>query len=212
MRFAALAALLLVLPPLDAASRVTVLDDFVLRKCGYDNRAAGDVVDFDHADNGAFVYRLELEVTGDGRSEVFLALGPSGREGTTWLVYSPDRAKVYRVLGELFFHPAAFCYLEREHLLRVARRCADGAARAQDASWAATDFAFGPSGVRQVGVSECMDPSSEKLLLDCAASPRVLTASAYDAKRGAPLWTYLGAGGVAERQPEPLGTLRMAPE
>ena len=207
-----LAGCVLALPAVGAASGLSVLDDFVVRKCGYDKTAAGEIVDFDDADTGALVYRLELDVTGDGLSEIFLALGPGQREGTTWLVYSPDKTKEYRLLGELFFHPAAFCYLEGEHLFRVSRRCADGAKRAQDGSWAAADFGLGPDGVRQVGVSKCTDPASEAPLLSCGASPKVLVASPYDAKRGSASWAYLGAVGRAERQPDPLAALQMAPD
>jgi hypothetical protein len=57
------------------------------------------------------VLRMELDVTGDGRPELFLGttyLG--GNFGNAWTVYSPGDDGRYRSLGQLTFHYEGFYY------------------------------------------------------------------------------------------------------
>lgn len=57
------------------------------------------------------VYRMELDVTGDGKPELFLAttwLG--GRRGLEWVVYSPQLDGTYRPLGVIEFAYMSFYY------------------------------------------------------------------------------------------------------
>jgi hypothetical protein len=55
--------------------------------------------------------RMELDVTGDGKSEVFLSnTARTGNGGGPWVVYSPRPDGAYVLLAELGFHGRFFRY------------------------------------------------------------------------------------------------------
>lgn len=66
------------------------------------------------------IMRMELDVTGDGRKEVFLSNSElTGSSGGRWLVYSPMADSSYRVFARISFHGRFFRY-ERDTSLFVA--------------------------------------------------------------------------------------------
>jgi hypothetical protein len=64
------------------------------------------------------VFRMELDVTGDGKPELFLGttLG-IGRTGMPWAVYSPRADGRYRPLGVIYFHYTDFYYSSNSSFL-----------------------------------------------------------------------------------------------
>lgn len=191
----------------------TVLDDFMFRKPSPRELAATDVADFDdEQDRATLIYRVEVDVTGDRRPELFLALGPTGKEGTTWSIYSPDPKRRYHYLGELFFHPASFCYLARQRVFRVGRRCGDRDPSTGETPWATADFAIGATGMWETRTSQCGCGASAELasLLACAKQHGGTAAAPFDAKRGNSKWRSMETWTPAERQPQPLDWLLMA--
>jgi hypothetical protein len=57
------------------------------------------------------VYRMELDVTGDGKPELFLGTTwEAGRRGLLWVVYSPQPDGTYRPLGVIEFAYTSFYY------------------------------------------------------------------------------------------------------
>ena len=57
------------------------------------------------------VYRMELDVTGDGKPELFLSTTwKGGRRGLQWVVYSPQTDGTYRPLGVIEFAYTSFYY------------------------------------------------------------------------------------------------------
>jgi TPR repeat protein len=64
--------------------------------------------DFSPCRDGTLL-RMELDVTGDGKPELFLASSQSaGLAGTTWRVFSPTGAGACGYFGEMFFHYLGF--------------------------------------------------------------------------------------------------------
>ncbi len=64
------------------------------------------------------VFRMELDVTGDGKPELFLASSSGGsKQGLWWMVYTPDRERHYRCLGSMTFGYNDFYYSERTSIL-----------------------------------------------------------------------------------------------
>jgi hypothetical protein len=57
------------------------------------------------------VYRMELDVTGDGKPELFPGTTwEAGRRGLLWVVYSPQPDGTYRPLGVIQFAYTSFYY------------------------------------------------------------------------------------------------------
>src|SRR5438046_1258651 len=57
------------------------------------------------------VYRLDLDVTGDGQPELFLGTTWSGSQsGMRWVVYTPQADGRYRPLGTIEFAYPSFYY------------------------------------------------------------------------------------------------------
>lgn len=58
------------------------------------------------------IYRMELDVTGDGQPELFLSLDQTlGNGGQEWLVYSPrPDGTTLDYLGYMGFHPGGFSF------------------------------------------------------------------------------------------------------
>jgi hypothetical protein len=56
------------------------------------------------------VYRMELEVTGDGKPELFLGTWGGGQNGLRWVVYTPQADGRYRPLGVIYFAYSDFYY------------------------------------------------------------------------------------------------------
>jgi hypothetical protein len=57
------------------------------------------------------IFRMELDVTGDGVPELFLSQSQNaGPAGNWWMVYSPQGDGTYRFLGDLVFHRKLFSF------------------------------------------------------------------------------------------------------
>lgn len=66
------------------------------------------------------VYRMELDVTGDGKPELFLSTTwNGGRRGLQWVVYSPQPDGTYRPLGVIEFAYTSFYYSAKSSTIFV---------------------------------------------------------------------------------------------
>lgn len=64
------------------------------------------------------VFRMELDVTGDGKPELFLGTTWGiGRTGMPWAVYTPRPDGRYRPLGVIYFHYSDFYYSSNSSFL-----------------------------------------------------------------------------------------------
>jgi hypothetical protein len=96
------------------------------------------------------VLRMELDITGDGKPELFLGttyLG--GTSGNAWTVYTPGDDGRYRLLGQLTLHYEDFYYDPGARRLCVYVRASaqDGGFTCYHTSSSGFDEIDGPSGV-----------------------------------------------------------------
>lgn len=72
------------------------------------------------------VARMDLDVTNDGRPEIFLSTTESaGNAGQTWIVYSPAQ-KDLRYLGTVFLHQLGFRFIKETRTLTAYERISAG--------------------------------------------------------------------------------------
>lgn len=181
----------------------TVLEHFITK---------ADHFDFKSPESGlGHVLRLDLDVTGDGRAEVFLGSGPTGQQGTTWWVYSPAKAGRYAVLGEMFFHPGGVCWDPQARLLSVSQRI-------EPHAHVVSGYRFTTTGIEWARSSKPITDRSEPLpgelreLSNCVEMPAVLSATPYSVAHGPVRWTDLVTDRAADPQPQLLSGLLLLVE
>jgi hypothetical protein len=64
----------------------------------------------------ALIHRMDLDMTGDGRKEIFVA-GSTSQAGLDWVIYCALPEGSYRRLGVVTFSPKAFAFDARSGLL-----------------------------------------------------------------------------------------------
>ena len=167
--------------------------------------------DYSSRDNGlGHLLRIDLDVTGDGVAEVFLAPGPTGRAGTYWNVYSPGQSGRYNSLGRIFFHPGAFCFDPEERLFLLSQRV-------EPHEHVVAGYRFSQSGAewvrssRQVSDLETPFPPELQDLSSCPTETEVLMATPFDAAHGLQAWLGLQSHQLVDPQPPRLVDLPLSP-
>ncbi len=95
-------------------------------------------------DQPSKVSRMDLDVTKDGKPELFLATSYlGGAFGQSWVVYTPEASGKYRRLGVLAFHYEAFYYSSQEDRFSVY-------VRVDRERGGFTRYRIGPEGFKQV--------------------------------------------------------------